>query len=100
MKSMFIIILEEEGTAIRDFLYEKTGQKTVPNVYVRGVHLGGCDNTLNAHAEGRLAKLYAPVEEAIEVDGEADATYDYDLIVIGGGSGGLACSKVRNTIET
>ena len=79
----------DEGPAIRDLLFERTGQKTVPNVYVRGVHLGGCDNTLNAHAEGRLARLLAP-EQVVK---EAEEKYDYDLIVIGGGSGGLACSK-------
>lgn len=80
----------DEGPAIRDYLFEKTGQKTVPNVYVKGTHLGGCDNTLRAHTEGRLAKLF----EGEQVkEKEEEGTYDYDLVVIGGGSGGLACSK-------
>ena len=78
---------KDEGTAIRDYLFERTGQKTVPNVYVKGTHLGGCDNTLAAHAEGRLHKLLNPDEKPVE------ETFDYDLVVIGGGSGGLACSK-------
>ena len=77
----------DEGAAIRDYLYEKTGQKTVPNVYVKGTHLGGCDNTLKAHTEGRLAKLLNQEEV------KDDTQYDYDMVVIGGGSGGLACSK-------
>lgn len=77
-----------EGAGIRDYLFEKTGQKTFPNVYVKGKHLGGSDSTLNAHTSGRLATLLS--EEAQKVD---DTTYDYDLVVIGGGSGGLACSK-------
>jgi len=77
----------ERGTEIRDFLFEKTGQKTVPNVYVNGVHLGGCDSTYAAHTEGRLAKI-------LNKEQVKDTTvYDYDLVVIGGGSGGLACSK-------
>jgi hypothetical protein len=54
----------------------------VPSVYVQKTHLGGYDNTQNAHAQGRLAKLLKPV------DVKEEQTYDYDLIVIGGGSGG------------
>ena len=71
-------------------MFEKTGQKTVPNVYVKGTHLGGCDSTIKAFEEGKVTKLMAPLAKAVE------ETYDYDLVVIGGGSGGLACSKVRN----
>jgi hypothetical protein len=88
-------VLIEEGPSIRDYLFDKTGQKTVPNVYVAGVHLGGCDNTLNAHVEGRLAKLLTPEAAVGEAEKEPEETYDYDLVVIGGGSGGLACSKVN-----
>lgn len=69
-------------------MFERTGQKTVPNVYVQKTHLGGYDNTVNAQKQGRLDKLLKPKEVADDA-----ATYDYDLIVIGGGSGGLACSK-------
>ena len=81
--------MKDDGPLIRDYLFERTGQKTVPNVYVKGVHIGGCDNTITAHTEGRLAKLFNP--EEVPADEEA---YDYDLVVIGGGSGGLACSKM------
>lgn len=81
-----------EGTAIRDFLYEKTGQKTVPNVFVKGSHLGGNDSTMIAQNSGRLAHLLN--DEIVEDTTE----YDYDLVVIGGGSGGLACSKQASSV--
>lgn len=45
---------------------------------------GGCDDTLKVHKEGKLMSLINPPSEQ----------YDYDLVVIGGGSGGLAAAKV------
>lgn len=70
------------GGEIKKVLEELTGQTTVPNVFVNETHVGGCDNTIKAHGEGRLLELLNKPK------------YDYDLIVIGGGSGGLAASKV------
>lgn len=32
-----------EGPELRRFLYEETGQNSVPNVFVNGKHVGGCD---------------------------------------------------------
>ncbi|XP_075430704.1 thioredoxin reductase 3 [Ascaphus truei] len=73
----------DEGASIQEMLFEMTGQRTVPNVFVNKTHVGGSDKTLQAHQNGSLQKL---------LDGNK-ITYDYDLIVVGGGSGGLACSK-------
>jgi len=50
------------------------------------VCLGGCDSTLKLHSQERLLPM---------VHGEiSESSYDYDLVVIGGGSGGLAAAKV------
>ena len=67
----------------------------MPNVFINGKHIGGCDETISLHSNGTLAKLI--VEGQLQRDQVDPAhTYNYDLIVIGGGSGGLSCSKVGN----
>ena len=34
-----------------------TGQRTVPNIFINGVHLGGCDNTVAALESGKLRDM-------------------------------------------
>ncbi|KAA8593541.1 hypothetical protein FQN60_009657 [Etheostoma spectabile] len=80
--------LIEDGTNYQEMLLEMTGQKSVPNVFINKTHVGGCDSTMQAHKDGSLQKLL----------GNDDA-YDYDMIVIGGGSGGLACSKLSQQLS-
>ncbi|KAM6325413.1 thioredoxin reductase 3 [Podargus strigoides] len=74
-----------DGPSIQQVLVELTNQRTVPNVFVNGTHIGGCDSTYQAYQDGSLQKLLGDSEDTVP--------YDYDLIIIGGGSGGLACSK-------
>ncbi|ROT75942.1 hypothetical protein C7M84_005499 [Penaeus vannamei] len=75
--------LIENGAEVQAALEEKSGQRTVPNVYINGEHLGGADATIGAHSKGELLPMI----------NKAQHNYDYDFIVIGGGSGGLAASK-------
>jgi len=74
----------DNGAEIQAALLEKTGQKTVPNVFINGQHIGGCSDTLKLHENNELLPLIAK---------EGPHTFDYDIIVIGGGSGGLSASK-------
>ncbi|KAG2022423.1 hypothetical protein CC2G_000172 [Coprinopsis cinerea AmutBmut pab1-1] len=47
----------DNGSAIQDYLHQKTGQRTVPNVFVESQHIGGSDDTKVALESGKLAKL-------------------------------------------
>lgn len=47
----------EEGHEIQKALEQKTGQWTVPNVFVKQQHVGGCDDTTEAHQSGKLKQL-------------------------------------------
>ncbi|KAK0530980.1 Glutaredoxin [Tilletia horrida] len=54
-----IIELDEapEGAAIQEYLAEKTGQKTVPNLFIDGKHIGGSTDFLALESSGELQKL-------------------------------------------
>jgi glutaredoxin 3 len=46
-----------DGRDLQQALAEMTGQRTVPNVWVKGKHIGGCDDTFKAHFDGSLEDL-------------------------------------------
>lgn len=78
--------IRADGEELQKVLLDMSGQKTVPNVYIKGTHIGGSDATEIAMKEGKITRLLSPPQ------------YDFDLIVIGGGSGGLAASKEAATL--
>jgi len=47
----------EDGAELQAALLELTGQRTVPNVFVNGEHVGGNDDTQQAARSGKLATL-------------------------------------------
>ncbi|KAI5741643.1 hypothetical protein M8J76_015665 [Diaphorina citri] len=71
------------GAQIQTALFERTGQKTVPNIFIHGKHIGGCSDLLDIYHDGRF---YDYLDNNFQ-------TYDYDLCVIGGGSGGISAAK-------
>ncbi|KAK4282382.1 hypothetical protein QN277_013766 [Acacia crassicarpa] len=48
---------ESDGSEIQSALAEWTGQRTVPNVFIGGNHIGGCDATTALHDQGKLVPL-------------------------------------------
>jgi len=54
-----------EEMDVQDALYEMTGQRTVPNVFIGGKHIGGCDDTVALHRSGGLLQLLK--EAGVEV---------------------------------
>ncbi|KAF8224712.1 glutaredoxin [Tricholoma matsutake] len=55
------VIVEIDGrddeAEIQDYLQEKTGQRTVPNVFINEKHIGGNDKVQAAFKSGDLAQL-------------------------------------------
>ncbi|KAJ3758773.1 glutaredoxin [Lentinula raphanica] len=49
----------EEGAEIQAYLAKKTGQRTVPNIFVNKEHIGGNDDTQAAFKSGKLTTLVA-----------------------------------------
>ena len=47
----------ENGKEIQDELLTVTGQKTVPNIFIQGKHIGGCDSLFKLYEEGKLQDL-------------------------------------------
>ncbi|XP_021684928.2 glutaredoxin [Hevea brasiliensis] len=48
---------ESDGSAIQSALAQWTGLSTVPNVFIGGKHIGGCDSTLEKYQKGELLPL-------------------------------------------
>ncbi|XP_031287772.1 glutaredoxin [Pistacia vera] len=49
--------VESDGSKIQSALAEWTGQRTVPNVFIGGKHIGGCDTVVEKHQGGKLVPL-------------------------------------------
>uniref|UniRef100_A0A7N0U165 Glutaredoxin domain-containing protein n=1 Tax=Kalanchoe fedtschenkoi TaxID=63787 RepID=A0A7N0U165_KALFE len=48
---------ESDGDDLQAALLEWTGQRTVPNVFIKGKHIGGCDSVTELHQMGKLVPL-------------------------------------------
>ncbi|XP_021292006.1 glutaredoxin [Herrania umbratica] len=48
---------ESDGDDMQAALLEWTGQRTVPNVFIGGIQIGGCDSVVAKHQAGQLVNL-------------------------------------------
>ncbi|QDZ17768.1 glutaredoxin [Chloropicon primus] len=44
----------ENGAEVQNALKEITGQRTVPNIFIKGKSIGGCDDITRMHQQGKL----------------------------------------------
>ncbi|KAJ2346450.1 Glutaredoxin, partial [Coemansia sp. RSA 2671] len=49
----------KDGGDIQAYLQQLTTQRTVPNIFANGHHIGGCDDTLDKLASGKFQQLLA-----------------------------------------
>lgn len=55
----------EGGPQLQNALLELTGQRTVPNVFVKGQHIGGSDAVAAALASGHITDLLSAAEKEL-----------------------------------
>jgi len=63
----------EDGEQLQAALLDMTQQRTVPNVFVAGQHVGGNDDTQQASRNGKLATLLGRVKPVSAVSGVSAA---------------------------
>ncbi|MEM1371690.1 MAG: glutaredoxin, partial [Pseudomonadota bacterium] len=50
---------DDLGVKLRSAIRERTGQPTIPQVFLGGEHIGGCTDVIKAHATGELQRRLA-----------------------------------------
>jgi len=57
MYSVCELDVVSDGAEMQSALLEMTGQKTVPSIFINGIHIGGCDSAVAAIGTGEFQKL-------------------------------------------
>jgi glutaredoxin 3 len=53
---LYLDHMTEDGSKIQDALHAKTGQRTVPNIFIGGKHVGGNSDLMSLYQSGELLK--------------------------------------------
>jgi glutaredoxin 3 len=51
---LYLDQMDQDGKIIQNALHEKTGQRTVPNIFIGGKHIGGNTDLVNLYQSGEL----------------------------------------------
>ncbi|KAG9028720.1 glutaredoxin [Tulasnella sp. UAMH 9824] len=51
--------IRDDGSDIQNYLLEKTGQRTVPNIFIKQEHIGGSSDLIDLNSAGKLAPKLA-----------------------------------------
>ena len=53
------LTIDCDGEARRQMIERANGRTTVPQIFIRGRHVGGCDDLIDLERDGRLDELIA-----------------------------------------
>ncbi len=76
-------------------MIERSGRRTVPQIFIDGESMGGYDDLANLNATGEL-------DRKLEIKPEKDLNKLYDVAIIGAGPAGLAAAvyAIRKNLST
>ena len=60
------------GGRIRAVLANRTGAKTIPQIFIGGEHIGGCTDILDAWRDGSLRRRLNELKIAYDIDADLD----------------------------
>jgi cysteine synthase A len=64
---------DDLGGRIRAVLANRTGAKTIPQIFIGGEHMGGCTDVLEAWRDGSLRRRLVELQIPYDIDVELDA---------------------------
>ena len=80
-----LVLSAGNGAEVQAALESRTGQSTVPNTFINGVHVGGASDTLEKHKQGALLPLLNVTKhdyeyDMVRIDFSLFPWHEYDLI--------------------
>ena len=61
-KASFTEINAGYSAELKSEMIERSGRATFPQIFIGGIHVGGCDDLLELDAGGKLDELLAPAK--------------------------------------